>query len=147
MKTGLFRATGFGSILALVLASLVVMSACASPTPSPTSTPTATPTPSPTLPAPSFGTPGPKTLVAIAIQPATPNPLGAGQFQQFKAVATYFDGSTADITNQVAWGSSDTNVAVITPDGTATALGNGTTIIVACLDLVCNAVTLTCTSG
>jgi hypothetical protein len=50
------------------------------------------------------------TLSSIAVTPTTASvPDGAGQ--QFIATATYSDGTTANITDQVIWTSSDTDVA------------------------------------
>ncbi|MGB9446067.1 MAG: Ig-like domain-containing protein [Candidatus Acidiferrum sp.] len=64
----------------------------------------------------------PALLESIAITPisATLAPLGT---QQFAATGTYSDGSTQDVTSQVAWASSNTaDVTVTSPGGLATAV-------------------------
>jgi hypothetical protein len=54
--------------------------------------------------------------------------------QQYIATATYANGSTSDITSQVTWDSSSTQVATISSTGLVTALANGDTNITASLD-------------
>jgi hypothetical protein len=59
------------------------------------------------------------TLVSITVTPATLTaPIGSSQ--QFKAIATYSDGSTQDITSQVTWVSSNASVATVSSSGLAT---------------------------
>jgi hypothetical protein len=45
--------------------------------------------------------------------------------QQFKATGNYNNGTTQDLTTQVSWGSSDTNIATISAQGLATATCSG----------------------
>ena len=59
--------------------------------------------------------------------------LPVGSTQQFIAVGTYSDGSTANMTSQVTWTSSNINVATISSAGFATALTPGNTFITASL--------------
>ena len=149
MKT-VSRFTILGLVLALLVTSASLMGACtAASTPTPTATPTNMPTatPTPTSTPLNFPTPGPKDIVAIKIEPELPEPLFAGDTIQFKAIATHFDGSSVDVTTQVSWGSSDTDVVRINENGLATGWGEGSTVIVACLDEVCRAVTLMCSTG
>jgi len=61
----------------------------------------------------------------------TPATLTApiGSSQQFKAIATYSDGSTQDITSQVTWVSSSASVATVSSGGLATVQAVGTASI------------------
>ena len=70
------------------------------------------------------------TLVSIAVTPATSS-VNAGLTQQYDAVGTYTDGSTADITNQVTWTSSSTTTATIAAGGLATTLVAGSVTVTA----------------
>jgi len=81
-----------------------------------------TPTPTPTL-----------ILISINIEPNSPAYLGVNFIQQFTAIGTYSDGSTADITSQVTWTSTAANVAIISTYGVATGLAAGTTDIIAAM--------------
>ena len=71
------------------------------------------------------------TLVSISLTPSTPTlTLGKTQpTQQFKAVGSYSDGSTKDITATSNWLSSITAVATINTSGLATGISAGTTTI------------------
>ena len=60
------------------------------------------------------------TLSSIAVTPAAPASLSVGANQQFTATGTYSDSSSADITSQVTWNSSDTGIATVTAGGLAT---------------------------
>ncbi|HRY99084.1 MAG TPA: Ig-like domain-containing protein [Bacteroidales bacterium] len=51
--------------------------------------------------------------------------LAPGQTQQFAAVATFLDGTSRDVTSEVTWKSSNTNVATITATGLATGKTKG----------------------
>jgi len=74
------------------------------------------------------------TLFSIEVTPNPPSSLAISSLQQFDAIGTYSDGSTADITSQVTWASSNTTVATISSDGLATAAGAGTANITASVD-------------
>ena len=52
----------------------------------------------------------PATVVSISISPSTGS-LAKGTSSQFTATATYSDGTTSNVTSQIAWSSSDSNVA------------------------------------
>lgn len=68
---------------------------------------------------------------SIAVSPANPS-INVGTQQQFKAIATYTDGSMNDVTTSATWNSSDGNVATIGQDnGLADGLKAGTTNITA----------------
>jgi hypothetical protein len=73
------------------------------------------------------------TLSSITLKPQNPQiPLGSSQ--QFSAQGTFSDGTTQNITPDVAWSSSDINVAFIDASGAANTTGKGTTTIGATLN-------------
>ena len=87
------------------------------------------------------------TLQAIAIS-TTATTIARGNTDPFTATGTYSDGSTANITSQVAWNSSNTTAATINGVGLATALSNGRTNISASLSSInSNNITLTITNA
>lgn len=89
-------------------------------------------------------TPPAPMLTSIAVEPALPDNLAVGATQQFTATGTYSDNSTADITSEVTWASSDEAVATIDAAGLATGVAEGTADITASLSGVTSpAVTLT----
>lgn len=73
--------------------------------------------------------------VSIAVTPSG-SFIPPGGVLQFRAVATFSDGSTQDITHSAAWASSDTTVAVIAIDGVATGQKAGSASITATLSSV-----------
>jgi hypothetical protein len=85
-------------------------------------------------------------LRSIAISPTNP-PILTLSTGNFKATGTYSDGSTADITALVVWSSSNSDIATISGDGTATTLTQGTTSINAALGGISAATTLKTTGG
>jgi uncharacterized repeat protein (TIGR01451 family) len=64
-------------------------------------------------------------LVSIAVSAAYKNTVAKGFTQQYKAIGTYGDRSTQDITNSVTWTSSNTSVATITTNGIASGVAVG----------------------
>jgi uncharacterized protein YjdB len=70
------------------------------------------------------------TLTSIAVTPASAT-ITAGSTQQYKAVGTFSDGKTLDLTSQVNWSSSAPNVAPIGTSGLASGATTGTTTITA----------------
>lgn len=58
-----------------------------------------------------------KVLTAIAASPGTAS-LAVGTTEQFEAMATYSDGSTANVTASAQWADADSKVATISPSGT-----------------------------
>ena len=68
------------------------------------------------------------TLNSIAVTPANAT-IATGATQQFTAMGTYSDGSTQNITSQVAWSSSNASVATISTGGLATTMTPGNTTI------------------
>ena len=77
-------------------------------------------------------TPSTKTLTAIAVTPSNANVTVGGQ-EQFDAVATYSDNSTADVTSTASWAVANTGVATITSAGLATGVAVGSTQVTASL--------------
>ena len=69
------------------------------------------------------------TIINISTVNAGKVPVGATQ--QFTAVGNYSDNTTADITLKVNWESTKKDVATISTDGLATAVGPGFTFITA----------------
>lgn len=73
---------------------------------------------------------GTLTVTSIAV---TPNPasLQSGDSQQFTATAKYSNGTTANVSSQATWKSSNTSVASVDSTGLVTALAAGFTTITA----------------
>ena len=111
MKRKQIRFIGYCLTIGLIVALIMVIAACSS---------TSTSTPAP-------------ILSSIAVAPTSPSSLPVGYVQQFTATGTYSDSSTADITSQVIWASSDPNIATISSSGSVTAVAAGNTNITATL--------------
>jgi len=77
---------------------------------------------------------GAPVLNSIAVTPNPPPSLSKGHTQQFKAVGTYSDGTTADITSRVAWASDNAEAAAIDNSGLATGVEAGIANVTAALD-------------
>jgi hypothetical protein len=78
-------------------------------------------------------TPAGVTLSSIAITVPSGLTQLVNTTQQFKAIGTYSDGSTKNITSQVTWTSSKTNIATVSASGLVTAIAAGNTSIMATL--------------
>jgi hypothetical protein len=86
------------------------------------------------------------TLSSITVTP--PNPmLPVGVTQQLAATGTYSDGSTYDITAQVAWSSSASFVAPVSSSGLATGNAAGVTTVAAQLGSTSGSTTVTVTTA
>jgi len=90
-------------------------------------------------------------LASIAITPANGS-IAQGTTTQLTATGTFNDGSTRNLTRQVAWSSSDTTVATVASNGMATgqprgSSGSGTAIITATLGSVSTSVNFTVTNA
>ena len=72
-------------------------------------------------------------LLSIAVTPSSPHDLAVSSTQQFTAIGTYANSSTADISSLVTWLSSDTTIATISSVGLATGVAVGHTNITATL--------------
>ncbi len=84
-------------------------------------------------------------LLSIAISPA-PSSAPVNTNVQFTAIGNYSDGSSADITTLVTWGSSSTATATIDANGLATTVAAGTTTISASFASISQTTTLTVTA-
>jgi len=72
------------------------------------------------------------TLSSLAITtPATAADIALGKSEQYAVTGTFSDSSTQDLSQQVAWASSEPAVAIIDQFGVATSTGTGTTNITA----------------
>jgi hypothetical protein len=67
-------------------------------------------------------------LTSIAVTPQSTT-IYQGTAIQLKATGLYADGSSADLTNSVAWSSSDNTIATVSPQGLVQSLGLGTATI------------------
>ncbi|MUL11501.1 beta strand repeat-containing protein [Aliivibrio fischeri] len=86
-------------------------------------------------------------VVSIQITPPSAS-VAKGNSQQYTAIATYTDATTADISGSVNWFSSDTSLASITSVGLATGVSEGNVNIHAALNSVTsNSVILTVTAA
>ena len=74
-------------------------------------------------------------LVSIAVTPGDPV-IAAGSTQQFTAIGTFSDGSTANLSSSVTWASAHLAVATINTSGLATGLSTGASFITATLGTV-----------
>ncbi len=74
------------------------------------------------------GTQATPTLETLTISPAAPE-LTIGHTTQLAALATFSDGSTRDVTNEVAWHTSDPRTIVTAPAGAVNALASGQALI------------------
>lgn len=79
-------------------------------------------------------------LSSIAITPASAA-ITQGSTTTLNATATYSDGSTADISNQVSWASADSGVASIDEFGVVTGVAEGAADITASLNGITSPVT------
>jgi uncharacterized protein YjdB len=82
------------------------------------------------------------TLVSISVTPASPS-ISLGSTQQFKAVGTFSDGSTFNLTSQAIWTSSDVPVAIVNSAGLASSAGSGSSTITAAMNGVSGSAILT----
>ena len=72
------------------------------------------------------------TISSISVIPSTQAVAAPGQTSQFIAIGVTSSGATVNLTNQVAWSSSSTQIATIgAVNGLASAVGPGTTTITA----------------
>ncbi|HLO25657.1 MAG TPA: Ig-like domain-containing protein, partial [Geobacteraceae bacterium] len=85
-------------------------------------------------------------LQSITVTPTDPSILSLST-GSFHATGHFSDGSTADVTAQAAWTSSQPGIATIAPGGAATTLVPGTTTISAALNGVSGTSSLKVTGG
>lgn len=91
------------------------------------------------------------SLSSIVVTPVSAT-VAAGLSRQFIATANYTDGSSADISSSAIWASSDTQVAIMNPNGAvnsgvATGQAVGTALISATSGTVAGSASLTVTSA
>jgi len=84
----------------------------------------------------------PAVLTSIAVSPSNAT-ISTGIFQQYTATGAYSDGSTQNLTNQVTWTSSNTNVATINNAGLVIAVNPGSTSISATINGISGSTNLT----
>jgi len=84
----------------------------------------------------------PLTLESILVVPVNTS-IQPGETQQYMAIGAYSDGSTANITGDVTWTSSDSATASIDAVGLARAKAEGDTAITATLDGISGSASLT----
>jgi hypothetical protein len=87
-----------------------------------------------------------KQLKAIAVTPSDPS-FAVGSQEQFTAIATYSDGSTANVTSTATWTVTNTGVATITAGGLASGVAVGSTQVTAALSGVTGSDPFSVTSG
>jgi len=103
----------YGLGLFLLLSLCLGLAAC-KPTSTTTSSTTSSTSTSQTSTSVATSTPTP-TLSFITISPASPPTLKVGSSIQFRAIGTYSDGSTKDVSDQVLWASNYPEIATIDP--------------------------------
>jgi hypothetical protein len=82
---------------------------------------------------------------SLQITPSSPN-LSVLQSTQLRAIASYTDGTTLDVTSTAAWASSVTAVAPSAPQGLLTCEAAGTSQISASIAAIAAAVSVTCSA-
>ena len=85
-----------------------------------------------------------KQVKSISVTPANAS-VNVGSQLQFDAVATYTDGSTADITSSATWAVANTSIATITSGGLANGVAQGSTQVTAALSGITGTDSLTVT--
>ena len=63
-------------------------------------------------------------LTSLSVTPSNPS-IDAGATQQFRAIGTYQDGTTADLSSQVTWASSNPAALSVDENGNAIAVSSG----------------------
>jgi len=83
-----------------------------------------------------------KVLTSVAVSPTSAT-IGVGATQQFRATATYNDGSTADVTSAANWTVATQATASVNSSGLATGVASGSTTVTASLSGISGTSTLT----
>lgn len=94
----------------------------------------------------SSATPAEVTLSSIALSVSNSS-IPATFSQDFKAVGTYSDDTTNDISLDVEWSSSDSSIAIIDATGTITGMSAGTVTITATLGEISKTISFTVSSA
>jgi hypothetical protein len=92
-------------------------------------------------------TTSPATIVSLSVL-SSHDSVAKGLHEQFQAFATYTDGTIVNVTSQVIWSSSNTNVAIVSnldgpTKGNLTSLSTGSTNIIASLNGISSQKTVT----
>lgn len=88
----------------------------------------------------------PSELSSIGVTPSNPT-ISTGATQPFTATGIYSDGTTSNVTSQVAWTSSSPSVATVNGTGLAFATSSGSTTISATLGTVTGSTLLSVTGN
>jgi len=88
----------------------------------------------------------PNTVRSMLVTPASAS-METRRAQRFKAIATYSDGSTADVTNSVIWRSTNPSVATIASSGQAIGISAGSVVITATMGSARGVASLTVTAS
>ena len=67
-----------------------------------------------------------KTVTALVVNPAMAS-IAAAELVQYAALATYYDGTTEDVSDRAAWSLTDPSKATIDAEGTAVGIASGST--------------------
>lgn len=73
---------------------------------------------------------GPNDVVSLTVSPVNTT-IQSGQTQQFSANGTLGNGRIEDLTQQVTWGSSNSNIVTISSTGLATGIARGVVTVTA----------------
>ncbi len=87
-----------------------------------------------------------KTLSSITVSSQTKS-VAAGATLQLAAKGNYSDGTTADLTSQVTWSTSDSTVATTSAAGLLSSVAPGTVVATAKLNTVSGSMTITVSSA
>lgn len=86
-------------------------------------------------------------IQSISVTPSSPPWLQPTKTQQFKATATYSDGTSKDVTSTATWSSANVMVATVNASGLAAAVAAGSSLITATSGAVSGSATLTVTTA
>ena len=92
------------------------------------------------------GGPNPASLTALAVTPGAVTVAAAGTVS-LRAMGSYSDGSTKDLTSSVTWSSSDSNTVSVNTAGVATGVATGLATITAHSGAFSGAATITVNSA
>ena len=90
--------------------------------------------------------PPPKTLTSVSVTPSTLT-VAVGATQQLTAMATYSDGSTANISSTATWSVATQAFATVNSSGLATGVAVGSTMVTASLSGISGSESLTVTAA
>lgn len=88
----------------------------------------------------------PPTLLSVAVMPGNPA-IAAGTAEQLKAIGTYVDGSTQDLTSAAVWTSANPSAATVSSAGLLSAAAAGSSTITASVNGLTGTTTATVTTA